>query len=65
MSVGNAPCARAVLDLMLKFSPQAFTVLANEASEFQHSSFHLSLVQSAAGGLQFSEDKAVDFFQRM
>lgn len=41
------------------------TVLANEASEFPHSSFILSLIQSAGGGLRFSGDKAVDFFQRI
>lgn len=41
------------------------TVLTNEATEFQHRSFIVSLIQSAGGGLHFSEDETMDFFHHM
>lgn len=54
ISCWNAPLeGKTVLD---------FTVLTNDATEFQHTSFIVSLIQSAGGGLCFLEDETVDLW---
>lgn len=52
------------MDFMLKCPLEGktvldLTVLTNEATEFQHTSFIVSLIQSAGGGLCFLEDETV------